>query len=74
MGGELVRQRGDREGMSAGGRATRLGSGGEAPIVARPAARRLAGRAEAGLPLALACAMVAAGAAIVRFRRARASR
>lgn len=34
----------------------------------------LAGRAEAGLPLAVACAMVAAGAAIARLRPARASR
>ena len=34
----------------------------------------LAGRAEAGLPLAAACAMVAAGAAIARFRPSRASR
>ena len=34
----------------------------------------LAGRAEAGLPLAVACAMVAAGAAIARLRPSRASR
>ena len=41
----------------------------------RPAATTLlAGRAEAGLPLAAACAMVAAGAAIARLRPSRASR